>query len=399
MSIDEIYRRTGISVSPKNTLFQLFSDKATHFFDTVLMIPDLFSYWLTGKAVRERSIASTSGILSLETDDTDRDIELAFGLCCFNFPELIESGNIVGTLTPALQAKTGLQALPVIAVCGHALESAIVAVPCVKRDFLFIYADDFASVGTESLFPPRTELTADYNLSIEQGYGGSYVLYKNSVCMRLLKALCDNLPLQAEAFESFCNSIENPENSQNISLFDCSDKNLFPDIRKIDRAYAVDCIRAYYKRTGQTVLSDPEDMFRSVMQSIVFSFLRSKDEISAVTGRKYKSVYILGEGSKSFALCQLTADIFGVPVLAGPADAAAVGNAAVQLITLGVIPDLNAARDIIAASFPQKTYLPNADADYAALYAHYKEITTPQKPQKKKSKIARELAYAGENRR
>jgi hypothetical protein len=167
MSPDEIYRRTGLVPSPDMMLFKLFADKSPHFFETVHTLPDMLIAALTGTAVFERSQASCTGLLSLETETFDSDIELAFGLGCYHFPKLSDCKTVVGQYN----------GLSVTAVVGLDIASAAVTLPAGHTDTGFFY-EPGGFAGALLSFQPRTELTGQYGLSILTGCGGSYILGK-----------------------------------------------------------------------------------------------------------------------------------------------------------------------------------------------------------------------------
>ena len=186
----ELYRRTGTQVMEINTLFQLLCQRDSGGFDqcaTILPMPDLFAYLLTGTISAERSIASTTQMLSAETGTWDRELLELFHIPHRILPEIVESGTAKGTLSPEVQQRLGLPAICVTAVCGHDTQCAAFAAPAKTDKHVFLSCGTWSLFGTEPEQPVLTEQAAALGLSNEVGYGKRVTFLKNIIGLWLLQ--------------------------------------------------------------------------------------------------------------------------------------------------------------------------------------------------------------------
>jgi len=343
---EEVYRLTGIQVMNFNSLYQLYRAKKTGFApleqaEKILFMPDLLSYMLTGKQVCEYTVASTTQILNPATRQFESSLLEVAGLKASLLPPLVDPGTVIGTLTDALAEEIGIGKIPVVAVAGHDTASAVLAVPAENPNFAYLSSGTWSLMGVELLEPITNEASCNANFTNEGGYDYRYRYLKNIAGLWLLqsvhKEIGNNISyadLVVMARESVCDSI-----------FDVND----------DRFASPDCmVDAIRDKCRESGLAEPQslaDFARCIFLSLADSYANTMRNLQVLTGTEYDSVNIIGGGSQNDFLNQLTATACGLPVYAGPAEGTALGNIVSQMIALGVLPDIKAAREIIRNSF------------------------------------------------
>lgn len=351
----EVYARTGIQFMDFNTLFQLYTigRHSPHIISSahrILFIPDALAYMLTGNAVTEYTVASTSQMLNPALGDFDPDLLSMVGVSRSRFGRMVHPGEQIGTLTPQVCQATGLSPVPVVAVAGHDTASAVIAVPSPDAHFAYLSCGTWSLLGIESPAPVITPASLEYNFTNEGGIDGTTRLLKNICGLWLLErcraeftdAPVDIAELSALWAQSSCQSIIDPD----------------------DPAFAnPDCMTAaiadYCSRTSQQVPSSPSDYVRIIFRSLARRYnqvLRMLRELSPV---EISRLHVIGGGSLNPHLMQLAADATGLPVVAGPAECTALGNILVQLRAVGRVGSLAEMRRIAVASTETITYTPH----------------------------------------
>ena len=354
MSKDTIYEKTGIQFMDFNTVFQLFtikneSPEVIETADKILFIPDALSYMLTGNAVTEYTVASTSQILNPKTGDLDEDILKALGIPRSKFGPLVNPGEKIGILTKQVQDYTGLGEVPVIAVAGHDTASAVIAVPTPDKDYAYLSCGTWSLLGIESPEAIINDKSKEYNFTNEGGIDGTTRFLKNicglwlfEKCREEFKNVPDNIgELSALCLQSNCDSIINP------------DDPMFAHPDSMTRA-----INAYCARTGQEVPRNPSDYIRVVYRSLAKRYKTVLDWLKELSPVEIKRLHVIGGGSQNQYMMQHTADETGIPVVAGPAECTALGNVLVQLKAAGKVKDLEDMRRVAVNSTETKTYNP-----------------------------------------
>ena len=349
---EELYAVTGIQRLPFNTLYQLVADGPERLAgaSTMLLLPDLLVFWFTGAVGAERTNASTTQLLDATTRTWAtallEELDLPTGL----LPTLREPGDVIGTLLPEVAAETGLPtSVPVIAVGSHDTASAVVGVPAADEDFAYISSGTWSLAGLELSAPVLTEDARRANFTNEGGVDATTRLLTNitglwvlSECLRqwqeegrpgtdlvtLLRAAAD-LPPSAETF-------------------DVDDPSLLAQ---------GDMPARVARLAGRE--SSPEETTRLVLDSLAVAYRHAVRTAARLAGRTPTVLHVVGGGSENRLLCQLTADACELPVVAGPKEAAALGNVLVQARALGVpLPDLAAMRALLRSTQQLTTYQP-----------------------------------------
>lgn len=363
ISDDELYAISGIQPLKINTVCQLMSESEETLVaaDSMLFMPDLFAYFLTGSKYNEFTAASTSGLLNVESKTWNYELIDRLGLPRKIFGKIIMPGDSYGTLKSDIAEECGLSDIPVIAACGHDTASAIFAVPTLKDEV-------YISSGTWSLMGVNCDRVNidDMYFTNEGGYGGRITYLRNIMGMWLIqetmRALKESgnphsiaqLNKRMEECEPI-NSVINP----NAELF-ASPCDMPAQIIK------------YCAATGQQIPDDIGQIVDIIYRSLAMSYRFTIEKLEEKFNKHYARIYIVGGGSQSEILCQYTADITGRDVYARPSEATAIGNIAVQLVALDEL-SLAQIKDVIIVSEQVKHYLPNANS-YEEQYATYLKI-------------------------
>ncbi|MFO7650734.1 MAG: rhamnulokinase family protein [bacterium] len=346
----DIYRRTGIQFLPINTLYQLAALAGSHDLESarsLLFIPDYFSFRLCGRAATERTVASTSQLLDLRGRWSGPMLALA-GVPRSLLPPLVPTGSTLGPLLPSLQKSTGLGPVPVIATAGHDTASAIAAVPAEGTDWAYISCGTWSLVGVETLRPCTSAAALRANFTNEAGVGHRFRLLKNVTGLWLVQRLLLSYPGASAADAVRAARSAPPWRSLIDPDWPCFANPL--DMRA--------AIRSFCRRTGQPVPHGLGPLARCVIESLALRHAATIAELAALTGRPIGRVHLVGGGVRNALLCQLTADATGLSVLAGPAEATAVGNTLVQAMALGAVDSLDSVRAVVRRSFPVRAYRP-----------------------------------------
>ena len=343
----ELYAANGLQHLSFNTLFQ-FAAEPTLDVDSFLLIPDLFNFWLTGRQSVERTNASTTGLLDVSTGRWDETLIDRLGLPRGIFPPLVDPGTSLGALALGAARVIGAS-LEVIAVGSHDTASAVAAVPATSDDFAYISCGTWGLVGVELEHPVLTEASRVANFTNEGGVDGR-VRYLHNVMGLWLLSECvrtwglDDLPaLLAEAA-----IVTAP-----VGIFDANDPVFTVPDDMPNR------ITTWMRDHDQPVPSTRAEFVRSIIESLAVAFAEAVASASSLSGKNVEVIHLVGGGSHNELLCQLTADRAGVPVLAGPVEATALGNVLIQARAQGLATgSLESLRTLVTAAFPPKTYLP-----------------------------------------
>lgn len=352
-SLKELYMITGNQIMEINTLFQLLALRENNpelFYQTktILLIPDLFNYLLTGKIAAECSIASTTQLTDPHTKKWSEEVLESFELSSQMFPKIVNEGNFLGIT----KSELGLGNIKVINVCQHDTASAVVSVPC-EKNILFISCGTWSLIGTELNEPILNEQAINFNLTNESGHSGTTRLLKNCTGLWLIQELKRNYEEDgiSYSYEEIANMVRLV--SYNKCIIDTDDESFLEPGDMRER------IVSHAKKTNQNVPKEPKEFFRCVYESLAYKYKEIIKEIEIVTNKKFEEIYIVGGGSKATFFCQLVANIAGKKVIAGPVEATAIGNIVIQLIALKEIKDVSEARKIISNSFNLIKYIPD----------------------------------------
>ncbi len=365
----EVYAKTGIQVMNFNSLFQLDTmrrnnDSALEVADKILFIPDALSYLLTGEMVMEYTIASTAQLLNAATRHLEPSLLEALGLKEEQFGRFVDPGETIGTLTQEVQHITGLGAVPVIAVAGHDTGSAVAAVPAMDKNFAYLSSGTWSLMGVETEAPVINERTEALNFTNEGGVAGTIRVLKNICGMWLLERCRLNwgetnygdLIAEAQAAPSF-RSLINP------------DDPCFANPANMNEA-----IRSYCLATNQPVPERRGEVVRCIFESLALRYRQVLEDLRGLSPTPIETLHVIGGGSRNDLLNQFTANAVGVPVVAGPSEATAIGNIMIQAMAAGEATDVAGMRRTVNRSIPLKIYEPKDVPTWEAAYAQFKEV-------------------------
>ncbi len=328
----ELYERNGLQFLPFNTLYQYRVDERLADADAALLIPDLIAYLLTGTGVAERTNASTTGLLGVRSGEWDLELADRLGIGTAALPGLVDPGSTIGMLRPELAARIGKD-LPVIAVGSHDTASAVVAVPLSSPDSAYISCGTWGLVGVELAEPVLTDAAREANFTHELGVDRRYRFLHNVTGLWLLSETVR----EWEAEDG--SAIDLPELLDaasavvgDIAQFDANDASLSAPGDMPAR------IATVLRAQGSPVPDDRPAFARTIVESIAAAFASAVRTAASLSGRELDSIHLVGGGSLNRLLCQATADRSGLPVLAGPVEATALGNVLVQARALGAAP-------------------------------------------------------------
>jgi rhamnulokinase len=354
----ELYAQNGLQFLPFNTCYQLSADSldgTLQLADRALMIPDLIAHWLTGEYVAERTNASTTGLLGLTPDAGWNDTLIErLGLPRRAFPPIVNPGQRIGTLLQAVAAVTGLDALtPVVAVGSHDTASAVVAIPMTDPQAAYISCGTWGLVGVELEHPVLTEASRIANFTNEAGVDGRVRFLHNVMGTWLLSESIRGWEKQGIAHDLDSLLAAASAVTSRVAVFDANDPR-FMEPGDIPSRIAEWC-----RERGVDAPRTPAEFVRSIVESLAVAFAQAVRTASDLSGKVVNTVHIVGGGSQNTLLCQLTADHLGVPVVAGPVEATALGNVLVQARAASLIEgSLEDLRDIVARSFASTRYAP-----------------------------------------
>ena len=369
-----LYTRTGIQLMPYNTLMQLWSadrrDRTrVREADSLVLMADLFHYWLTGVLISEVTLASTTQFLSLSGEPAwANDVLDRLGLPSRLLRPLVMPGTRLGKLSRPVAAATGAGSRTwVTAPASHDSASAVVGAATLDSDSLFISCGTWSIVGREILTPRLTEEAFTANVSNERGVNGTTRLLQNVMGLWVFDqcrlewghagADLDLLLAEATAASPFA------------AFFDPDDPELFASGRMIRRVRRV--------ATPPTTLTTRGIIARTILENVALKYRMVADQIGTVSGSRIRKVCMVGGGSQNKLLCQFTANAMNVPVEAGPSEASALGNLAVQLLAAGEVASIPQGREVIRQAFPPSEYLPTQTDAWSEAYENFRRHVTP----------------------
>ncbi|MCX7711524.1 MAG: rhamnulokinase [Clostridia bacterium] len=353
----EIYEQTGIQFLKFNTLYQLLAMKLNNSpilekASTMLFIPDLLNYFLTGVKASEFTIASTSQMIDPRTGGWAKDLLTKLEIPISILTEVIGTGSIVGHVTQSIQDELNIQSVPVIAVAEHDTGSAVVSVPVIEGKYAYLSSGTWSLMGMELPAPVINDTTYSLNYTNEGGIYKTTRLLKNIMglwiyqeCKRAWDK--EGEPLSFDELEAQATAAES------LAAFIDPDDDMFYGPGKMPDKVAQYCIR-----TNQKIPASKGGIVRCVMESLALKYRMIFEGLEQIAGFSIPVLHIVGGGTKNIMLNQFTANSIGKPVITGPIEATAIGNLSTQLLALGEVSSLSQARAMIKRSFPTQEYLP-----------------------------------------
>jgi rhamnulokinase len=364
VSVRELYEITGVPQLAFNTICQLAAAAGTPQLNaaaTLLMIPDLLAFWLTGQAGAEVTNASTTQLLDVRAREWATSLMTAVGIPPAIFPPLCGPGDTIGDLLPQVSAGLGLtQPLPVVAVGSHDTASAVAAVPA-RGDFAYISCGTWSLVGMELSQPVLTQASRVANFTNETGIDGTIRYLRNVAGLWLLQESMRTWSargMPADLGTVLAGAAQAPPLAAVID----PDDPLFVTPGDMPARIAQAC-----QRTGQDPPAGPAATVRCILDSLALAYRRAITQVQELSGRHVDVIHLVGGGTRNTLLCQLTADACGLPVIAGPAEATALGNVLVQARALGAAPDdLDGMRALLRSTQELRRYQPAATRGWEA---------------------------------
>ncbi|HTS12377.1 MAG TPA: rhamnulokinase family protein [Candidatus Limnocylindrales bacterium] len=371
ISKEEIYRETGIQLMPINTLFQIAAarrddpaifEAAEHF----LTIPDLFHYWLSGSAVCEFTNATTTQLVNASTRMWATNIVERLGIPSALFGPIAQPGTILG---PAKSDIAALRGAPVILPGSHDTASAVAAISA-RDGVAFLSSGTWSLVGTEIDHPVITPEALRLNFTNEGGVNGTTRLLKNVMGLWILQCCLESWSSRGEG-QSHAELLDLGGGQAGFQFLIDPDDESF--LNPPDMPEAID---AFCRRTGQARPASTAACIRGILESLAFKYRLVLEDLERLIGRRIEQIRVVGGGSKNRLLNQFTADATNKRVMAGPAEATALGNAAMQMLGTGAVSSLKEARAVIEKSFPVEIYdptEPNRWDEHAERFRQYCE--------------------------
>ncbi len=373
---EKLFAITGLQMMQINSLFQLYAEvlefpqnlqKAKYF----LHISDLMHYFLTGIVKCEYTNASTSQILDVRRRSWSKEILQAFGFPGEIFPEIIQPGTHLGEVKKDLLPPNYQSDVAVIVPAGHDTGSAIAAVPASgSEDWAYISSGTWSLIGIESKEPLTQPEVLAFGFTNEGGVGGTYRVLKNVQALWILQSCKDKWFAKDPSLnhEIVDDLVEGAPAFQHI---------IFPDHQSfVMPENMVDAVQKYCETSGQKIPNDIGATARGILESLAFRYREIIEALEKISGRKLTRIHIVGGGSKDKTLCQFAANACNRVVIAGPAEATAIGNILVQAWGVRVIASLKQLREIVRQSFPFAEYKPKDVAEWDNGYLLYKKFTT-----------------------
>jgi rhamnulokinase len=369
---DRLYRRTGLQMLPFNSIFQLYGHVLDHSPELlsaarILFMPGLLTFLMTGTGANDATIASTSQLTEPDGSGWCEDLFAALGLPAGLMGPLVPPGTPIGPLQPSLRVETGCPNLLVTAAAGHDTASAVAAVPAEGDDWAYLSSGTWSLLGLEVEQPIITAASRRHNFTNERGLGGRIRFLKNISGLWLLQQCrrrwSETAPVTFEqmwaeaaaapAFRSFVD----PDAPEFLNP---------PDMPA--------AIREFCRRTGQAVPGSRAEISRCALESLALKYRFVLEELREASGRPIRRLHVIGGGSQNELLNTFTAAATGLPVLAGPVEATAIGNILVQALAGGRVRSPEEMRAIVARSFERRVYEPGLDPGWDDARARFQKI-------------------------
>ncbi len=351
----EVYDKTGIQFMEFNSIFQLDTLRhngctALENADKILFIPDALIYMLTGKAICEYTVASTSQLLNPVTGDLDKDLLMSIGLKREQFGPMTQPGTVIGPLTDQVRDATGMGAdVKVVAIAAHDTASAVAAVPAKDAEYAYLSCGTWSLMGIESPNPIINDESYRQNFTNEGGIDGTTRFLKN-ICGLWIFEQCrpefKDVPKEIGPLTALC------ETTRFGSIINPDDPAF---AHPVSMCKAID---EYCERTGQIAPRTPAEYIRCIYKSLAHRYTAIIDILRSLSPTPIKCLHVIGGGSLNKYLMQFTADELQMPVICGPTEGTALGNVLLQIKAQGLVGNLPEMRKIVANSVELKVYNP-----------------------------------------
>ena len=347
---DDLYARTGIQKQIFNTIYQLMAVKQSHpeyleQAETILMIPDYFNFLLTGVKKNEYTEATTGQLISPKTNDWDYELIDMLGYNSRMFLPVSMPGAVVGDFTEEVQKEVGFNCT-VVLPATHDTGSAVLAVPTNDDDAVYISSGTWSLMGIERKEADCSMESMKANFTNEGGYDHRFRYLKNIMGLWMIQSVKKEFTEDL----SFAEICEMASKETISSIVDCNDDCFLAPKSMIE------AVQKFCRDTDQQVPETVGEISSVIYNSLAKCYGDTVEEIEAITGKKYSTIYVVGGGSNAGYLNELTAKYTGRKVSAGPSEATAIGNIIVQMLHDGVFASLPEARTCVKESFDVKMY-------------------------------------------
>ena len=349
-----IYAETGIQFMALNTIYQLAAEPPARLAgaNQLLLIGDAFNYFCSGVARNEVSLASTTQLYNPQTRTWSKKLFAALGLRTKLFAPICPSGTRLGPLKKNLAAEAGLPQIDVVASCSHDTGAAVAAIPAAGGNWACLSSGTWSIMGVEWPQPVITDQGSDLGFTNEIGYGHSVRLLKNIIGLWLVQECRRQWKQEGKSYDFSTLEQMAAAAPPFVSLINPDDPRfLSPDGMP-------EKIAAFCRETGQPAPANHGAFVRCIYESLALNYRVVMQRLERLIGKKIERLHIVGGGSQAETLNQFTANALKIPVLAGPTECTATGNVLIQAITLGHLPSLATAREVVRNSFALKTVLP-----------------------------------------
>ncbi|MEM7457605.1 MAG: rhamnulokinase family protein [Planctomycetota bacterium] len=371
-----LYERSGIQDMAINTLFQVYARfkeepqlfaAARH----LVFMPDLFHFWLSGKISVERSIASTSAMLNVANGTWDYQIFERLGMPTHLLGPIIDPGTRLGTVTAEVAGATGVPStLAVVAPASHDTGSAVAAVPAETTEgWAYLSSGTWSLLGAELSKPNCSQAALEVPFTNELGIDGTVRFLKNITGLWMVQELRREHNEQNESETGFAELMQLAEAAEPCrTLVDPSFGEFLAPGNMAGK------IAAFAERTGQPVPETIGQFVRCCLESLAFCYRDVLEKMQEVVGQSFSQLHVVGGGSKNSLLNQLTADITGMQVICGPAEATAIGNVLIQAIGCDQLADINELREVVKRCTSPEVVVPNPESAYPDAFGRYEVI-------------------------
>jgi rhamnulokinase len=359
-----LYARTGLQFLPFNTIYQLAAARGTSILEaasTMLLIPDLLGYWLTGERVSELTNASTTGLLDVHRRTWDEELARSLGIPASLFAMLGQPGDVVGPVLDGVRGETGVAGATLVTLVGsHDTASAVVGVPATTADFAYIACGTWSLVGVELEQAILSDESREANFTNEGGVDDRIRYLRNVMGLWLLQESLRTWELEGHPEQLPALLIAAGELPEGGPVIDPDDPAFLPPGDMPAR------IAAACQRSDQPVPPTHPALVRCILDSLAAAYGRAVRDASRLSGRSVGVVHVVGGGARNALLCQLTADACEVAVVAGPVEATALGNVLVQARASGLLSgDLEALRALVRSTQDIRRYEPRTTSTRA----------------------------------